>query len=102
MKKIYILALFLAILSPKLLSTEYTQDTIVVAVEKPNKAHSEGMVYCKSSNDIIYSFEGSEDWLEGDIAVLTISDNATFWLDDDKVVKAIYTGYPGMKEAVNN
>ena len=102
MKKIYILALFLAILSPKLLSTEYTQDTIVIAVEKPNKTHSEGMVYCKSSNDIIYSFEGSDDWLEGDIAVLTISDNATFWLDDDKVVKAIYTGYPGMKEAVNN
>ena len=102
MKKIYILALFLAILSPKLLSTEYTQDTIVIAVEKPNKAHSEGMVYCKSSNDIIYSFEDSDDWLEGDIAVLTISDNATFWLDDDKVVKAIYTGYPGMKEAVNN
>ena len=101
MKKIYILALFLAILSTKLLSTEYTQDTIVIAVEKPNKAHSEGMVYCKSSNDIIYSFEGSDDWLEGDIAVLTISDNATFWLDDDKVVKAIYTGYPGMKEAVN-
>lgn len=102
MKKIYILALFLAILSPKLLSTEYTQDTIVIAVEKPNKAHSEGMVYCRSSNDIIYSFEGSDDWFEGDIAVLTISDNATFWIDDDKVVKAIYTGYPGMKEAVNN
>lgn len=94
MKKIYILALFLAILSPKLLSTEYTQDTIVIAIEKPNKAHSEGMVYCKSSNDIIYSFEGSEDWLEGDIAVLTISDKATpINLSDDVVLHARYKGF---------
>ena len=89
-----ILLLATTLLAPKFLQTEYTLTTEVIEVQQPSEIDPNGYVVCKADNGNCYSFYGSEDWFEGDIAELTINDNGTTYrLDDDKVISATYKGY---------
>ena len=95
MKRIKILLLLAVTLAtPKFLETDYTLPTTVIEVIQPTINEPEGIVICEADNGNKYSFYGSEDWLEGDIAELTITDNGTTYrMDDDRVKKAIYKGW---------
>lgn len=95
MRKLKIVLLIaLAIATPKFLENDYTLTTVVVQVTKPCDASPEGLVKCEAENGRVITFEGSEDWIEGDIAELTMNDNATAYrTDDDIVKKALYKGY---------
>lgn len=89
-----ILLIGFALITPKLLQGEYTLPTTVIEVVQPTTNEPKGIVVCEADNGNRYTFYGSEDWIEGDIAELTINDNGTTYrLDDDKVVKAIYKGW---------
>jgi len=94
MKRNIILLALLCLIAPKFLQTEYTLTTEVISVVQPTEIDPDGYVICQAENGNCYSFYGSEDWFEGDIAELTLNDNGTTYrIDDDKVIKAIYKGY---------
>lgn len=95
MKYIKIIALLsLALATPKFLQTEYTKNVVVMSVIQPNDEHPNGLVEFYGDYKSIYTVEDSDDWIVGDTATLTINDNGTpDYLDDDKIVKATYTGW---------
>lgn len=94
MKRLKILLLIgLELATPKFLETNYHMTTQVVSVIRPCDEVPYGLVICEAENGRLYFIDGSDDWIEGDIAELTISDNGTTYrTDDDKVIKALYTG----------
>lgn len=89
-----ILLLALALMTHLFLQTEYTLTTTVIEVQQPTTDNPEGSVFCLTDKGDIFTFQGSEDWLQGDIAEITLNDNGTAYRnDDDKVINAIYKGY---------
>ena len=60
----------------------------VVEVNKEN-----GEVVVEDFNGNLWAFEDGEDWLEGDICAMTMSDEGTSSIYDDVVVQARYCGW---------
>jgi hypothetical protein len=66
----------------------YPLTTKVVKVDYQND-----MVICEDFNGNQWSFEGCEDWAEGDIASLLMNSHGTQKIYDDEIVTAKYSGY---------
>ena len=52
-----------------------------------------GEVVVEDFNGNLWAFEGSEDWLEGDICAMIMSDEATPEIYDDVIVQVRYCGW---------
>ena len=68
--------------------TLYPMTTIVVDLD-----HENDVVTCKDFNGYLWQFEGCEDWQEGDICSMIMSDNGTPKIFDDEIVSIKYDGY---------
>lgn len=52
------------------------------------------VVYIKTCTGLVYSFEGVEDWMIGDLAAVIMDDNGTPEnVKDDIILDIRYTGY---------
>ena len=60
----------------------------VVEVNREN-----GRIVVEDFNGNLWAFEGGEDWLEGDICAMTMSDEGTPSIYDDVVIQARYCGW---------
>lgn len=69
-------------------SSEYSLSTIVTEVDKAND-----IVVCQDFNGNLWEFEGTEDWLVGDICSMMMSDNGTETIYDDIIIDVRYDGY---------
>lgn len=52
-----------------------------------------GKVVVKDFNGNLWAFEGSEDWIEGDICAMIMSDEGTPEIYDDVIVQVRYCGW---------
>ena len=66
----------------------YALTTQVVQVDYEND-----LVVCEDFNGNLWEFEGTEDWMYGDIASLVMNDMGTPEIYDDEIVSARYSGY---------
>lgn len=55
--------------------------------------YDEDLVTIETCTGITYTFEGCEDWTEGDGASLIMEDNGTESILDDSILMAEYTGW---------
>ena len=60
----------------------------VVEVNREN-----GKVVVEDFNGNLWAFEGTEDWMEGDICAMIMSDEATPEIYDDVIIQVRYCGY---------
>ena len=63
----------------------YPETAKVVLVD-----HDTDTVYVEIFTGYVFSFEGCEDWQEGDCASLIMEDNGTEKIFDDQIVMAYY------------
>lgn len=66
----------------------YAITTQVIQVDYDNN-----LVVCEDFNGNLWEFEGTEDWMYGDIATLTMNDKGTETIYDDEIVSTVYNGY---------
>lgn len=89
MKKILILTLALLTLTlPALAENTYALTTIVLEVMPETDE-----VVCIDFNGNIWVFYGSEDWLVGDVATLTMSNSDSNSIIDDEIIDTQYNGW---------
>lgn len=55
--------------------------------------YDEDLVTIETCTGITYTFEGCEDWAEGDGVSLIMEDNGTESILDDSILMAEYTGW---------
>lgn len=55
--------------------------------------YDEDLVTIETCTGITYTFEGCEDWIEGDGVSLIMEDNGTESILDDSILMAEYTGW---------
>lgn len=55
--------------------------------------YDEDLVTIETCTGITYTFEGCEDWTEGDGVSLIMEDNGTESILDDSILMAEYTGW---------
>lgn len=73
--------------NPDVHSSFYPDAMIVIEVDR-----EEDIVYAESANGNVFSFFGTEDFIEGDIIATTLFDCGTDAVDDDQIVYARYSG----------
>lgn len=74
---------------PTLDHQEYPTALVVSYVD-----YDQDVVYACTWTDIVYSWYGVEDWMEGDIAACTMDDNGTpDTILDDQIVAVRYAGW---------
>ena len=88
-----ILSMFLALIalfttSAPAVGNEYALTTQVVQVDYEND-----VVVCQDFNGNLWEFEGTEDWMYGDIASFVMNDMGTPSIYDDEIISARYSGY---------
>ena len=66
----------------------YPSCGMVVEINREN-----GEVIVKDFNGNLWAFEGNEDWLEGDICAMIMSDEGTPSIYDDVIIQARYCGW---------
>ena len=66
----------------------YALTTQVVQVDYENN-----VVVCQDFNGNLWEFEGTEDWMYGDIASFVMNDMGTPSIYDDEIISARYSGY---------
>jgi hypothetical protein len=66
----------------------YPLTTKVVRVD-----YDEDIVVCQDFNGNEWTFNGCEDWAEGDIASLLMNDKGTTIIYDDEIIDARYSGW---------
>lgn len=66
----------------------YAQTTVVVEVN-----YDEDVVYCQDFNGNVWTFEGCEDWIEGDIASMVMYNSGTEIIYDDEILSVWYSGW---------
>lgn len=66
----------------------YSISTVVDEVD-----YSNDVVIVVDVNGKTWKFSGCEDWLVGDVCVLTMFDNKTDLVYDDVILKTTYNGY---------
>lgn len=67
---------------------EYALTTQVVQVDYEND-----VVVCQDFNGDLWTFEGCEDWLYGDIASMVMNDKGTPIKYDDEIISVRYGGW---------
>ena len=77
--------------TPADLNNIYPQTFIVSDIDKAND-----IVYLETPSGMIYTWQGVEDWMIGDIASAIMNNNKTHQnITDDKIIKLQYAGYWG-------
>ena len=64
-------------LTAEVVSLEYENDLVVV----------------EDFNGNLWEFEGCEDWMEGDVVAMIMSDEGTKTIYDDEILQVRYCGY---------
>lgn len=90
MKKLTTIALILILTAIALTASAdvYPMTAKVVEVN-----YDEDIVTVETFTGFLFSFEGCEDWAEGDCASLIMDDNGTEKILDDMIVMAQYGGW---------
>lgn len=90
MKKLTTIALILILTAIALTASAdvYPMTAKVVEVN-----YDEDIVTVETFTGFLFSFEGCEDWAEGDCASLIMDDNGTEKILDDVIVMAQYSGW---------
>lgn len=90
MKKLITIALILILTAIALTASAdvYPMTAKVVEVN-----YDEDIVTVETFTGFLFSFEGCEDWAEGDCASLIMDDNGTEKILDDVIVMAQYSGW---------
>ena len=90
MKKLTAIALILILTAIALTACAdvYPMTAKVVEVN-----YDEDVVTVETFTGFLFSFEGCEDWAEGDCASLIMDDNGTEKILDDVIVMAQYSGW---------
>lgn len=89
MKKMCALILILMLgLTAAAIAEEYPLTTRVYAVDP-----DADIVIVETFNGMLYSFDGVEDWMEGDCCAVIMNDNGTSEVFDDKIVSVRYCGW---------
>ena len=90
MKKLTAIALILILITVTVTACAefYPQTAKVISVDRATDT-----VKVQTYNDFIFTFEGCEDWMEGDTASLIMEDNGTELVYDDVIVMAHYTAW---------
>lgn len=90
MKKLTTIALILILTAIALTASAdvYPMTAKVVEVN-----YDEDIVTVETFTGFLFSFEGCEDWAEGDCASLIMDDNGTEKILDDVIVMAQYGGW---------
>lgn len=90
MKKLTAIALILILTAIALTASAdvYPMTAKVVEVN-----YDEDIVTVETFTGFLFSFEGCEDWAEGDCASLIMDDNGTEKILDDVIVMAQYGGW---------
>ena len=55
--------------------------------------YAEDLVTVETFNGFLFSFEGCEDWAEGDCASLIMEDNKTDLVYDDEIIMVQYSAW---------
>ena len=90
MKKLTVIALILILTAIALTASAeiYPLTTKVVEVN-----YADDTVTVETFTGFLFSFEGCEDWAEGDCASLIMDDNGTEKIFDDEIIMAQYGGW---------
>ena len=90
MKKLTAIALILILTAIALTACAeiYPQTAIVTEVN-----YTDDLVTVETFTGFQFSFEGCEDWMEGDCASLIMDDNGTDKIFDDLIIMARYSGW---------
>lgn len=70
---------------PKATNDTYTKAVEIVEVDTQN-----GVVVCVDTNGEAWEFYSTENWSEGDVAILTMNTNSTSTIYDDEIVSAVF------------
>ena len=90
MKKLTAIALILILTTIAL--TAFA-DVYPMTAEVVEVNYDEDTVTVETFTGFLFSFEGCEDWAEGDCASLIMDDNGTEKIFDDMIVMAQYGGW---------
>ena len=85
---IILMALALAMVALTANAEIYPKTAKVIEVNE-----AEDLVTIETCTGITYTFEGCEDWTEGDGVSLIMEDNGTESILDDSILMAEYTGW---------
>lgn len=86
---VYILIMFVVMgFAIKAKGEEYAMMTVVVEVNRQDDE-----VVCVDFNGNEWAFEGCEDWLVGDVCVMTMDDMDTDSIYDDEITDIRYDGW---------
>lgn len=70
--------------------SEYPQTFIVSEIDE-----EADLIYLETFSGMVYTWEGVEDWMIGDIGAAIMDDNGTETITDDLIQQLRYTGYIG-------
>lgn len=90
MKKLTVIALIL-ILTAIALTASAEVYPLTAKVTEVN--YDDDTVTVETFTGFLFSFEGCEDWAEGDCASLIMDDNGTEKIFDDEIIMAQYGGW---------
>lgn len=88
MRKVILMVLALAMVALTASAEIYPKTAKVIEVNE-----AEDLVTIETCTGITYTFEGCEDWTEGDGVSLIMEDNGTESILDDCILMAEYTGW---------
>ena len=88
MRKVILMALALTMVVLTANAEIYPKTAKVVEVN-----YVDNLVTIETCTGITYTFEGCEDWIEGDGVSLIMEDNGTESILDDYILMAEYTGW---------
>ena len=88
MKKVILMVLALAMVALTASAEIYPKTAKVIEVN-----YTDDLVTIETCTGITYTFEGCEDWIEGDGVSLIMEDNGTESILDDCILMAEYTGW---------
>lgn len=83
-----LIAMIYLTVNPLSKTEQYPTCGIVVEVDREND-----LVMVEDFNGNLWEFEGCEDWLEGDVCSMIMSDKTTPEIYDDVIIQVRYCGY---------
>lgn len=88
MKKFFVIITLFVLLTVSASAEIYPQTFVVGDIDKPTNA-----IAFIDYNCNIWTWEGIEDWMIGDIAAAIMDDNGTETIYDDMIITLRYAGY---------
>ena len=73
---------------PKATNDTYTKTVEIIEVDTQNDT-----VVCADTNGEAWEFYGTENWSEGDFAILTMNTNGTDTIYDDEIINVIFKNF---------